>query len=93
VLAGVHVALFITYNVPNYWIGTHSKDWQQDLVERSYFTDGLCGAGTDRACPGPAVPLSRNDNTHSGQGSVYITPDGTAVIPLRTELPETYPFK
>ena len=24
VLAGVHVALFLTYNVPNYWIGTHS---------------------------------------------------------------------
>lgn len=93
VLAGVHVALFITYNVPNYWIGTHSKVWQQDLVERSYFTDGLCGAGTDRACPGPGVPLSRNDNTDSGQGSVYITPDGTAVIPPSTDLPETYPFK
>jgi hypothetical protein len=93
VLAGVHVALFITYNVPNYWIGTHSKEWQQDLLDRSYLTDGLCGAGTDRACPGPGVPLSRNDNTDSGKGSVYVTPHGAAVVPPNTQLPETFPFR
>jgi Spirocyclase AveC-like len=93
VFAGVHVALFVTYNVPNYWIGTHSKEWHQDLIDRAYFTDGLCGAGTDRACPGPGVPLGRNDNTDSGKGSVYITPDGKAVIPPKTELPTRYPFK
>jgi hypothetical protein len=93
VLAGVHVALFLTYTIPNTWIGMHSKEWQQDLLDRSYLTDGLCGAGTDRACPGPAVPLSRNDNTDSGKGSVYITPDGKAVIPQNTELPKTYPFR
>lgn len=92
VFAGVHVALFITYNVPNYWIGTHSKEWQQDLVDRGYFTDGLCGARTERACPGPGVPLSRNDNTGSGGGSVYITPDGKAVIPPNTTLPQQFPF-
>ncbi|BDE15513.1 MULTISPECIES: spirocyclase AveC family protein [Mycobacterium] len=92
VLAGVHVALFLTYNVPNYWIGTHSKEWQRDLLERSYFTDGLCGQGTDRACPGPGVPLSRNDNTGSGGGSGYLTPDGKAVIPPHTQLPAQFPF-
>ena len=92
VVAGVHVALFLTYNVPNYWIGTHSKEWQRDLIDRSYFTDGLCGQGTDRACPGPGVPLSRNDNSDSGKGSVYITPDGKAVIPPNTKLPAQYPF-
>jgi len=93
VLAGVHVALFLTYTIPNTWIGMHSKEWQQDLLDRSYLTDGLCGAGTDRACPGPGVPLSRNDNTDSGKGSVYVTPDGKAVIPQNTELPKTYPFR
>jgi hypothetical protein len=93
VLAGVHVALFVTYTIPNTWIGMHSKEWQQDLLERSYFTDGLCGAGTDRACPGPGVPLNRNDNTDSGKGSVYITPGGKAVIPENSELPKTYPFR
>jgi Spirocyclase AveC-like len=92
VLAGVHVALFLTYTAPNTWIGMHSKEWQQDLLDRSYFTDGLCGAGTDRACPGPGVPLGRNDNTDSGKGSVYITPDGRAVIPQNTKLPPTHPF-
>jgi hypothetical protein len=93
VLAGVHVALFITYTIPNTWIGMHSKEWQRDLLDRSYLTDGLCGAGTDRACPGPGVPLSRNDNTGSDKGSAYITPDGKAVIPANTQLPQTYPFK
>ena len=93
VFAGVHVALFITYNVPNYWIGTHSKEWQRDLVDRPYLTDGLCGQGTDRACPGPGVPLSRNDNSDSGKGSAYITPDGKAVVPPNTKLPAQYPFK
>jgi len=93
VLAGVHVALFLTYNVPNYWIGTHSKEWQRDLVDRSYLTDGLCGQGTDRACPGAGVPLSRNDNSDSGKGSAYITPDGKAVIPPHTKLPTQYPFR
>jgi hypothetical protein len=82
----------MTYNVPNYWIGTHSKEWQQDLVDRGYLTDGLCGAQTDRACPGPGVPLGRNDNTDSGRGSVYITPDGKAVIPPNTDLPKQFPF-
>ena len=92
-VAGVHVALFLTYTVPNAWIGMHSKEWQQDLLDRSYLTDGLCGAGTDRACPGPGVPLSRNDNTDSGRGSAYLTPNGKAVIPKNTQLPATYPFK
>jgi hypothetical protein len=93
VIAGVHVALILFYTLPNTWIGMHSKEWQQDLLDRSYFTDGLCGAGTDRACPGPGIPLSRNDNTASDKGSVYITPDGKAVIPKNTELPKTYPFR
>jgi hypothetical protein len=93
VLAGVHVALFLTYTIPNTWIGMHSKEWQQDLLDRSYLTDGLCGAATDRACPGPSVPLNRNDNTDSGKGSVYVTPDGKAIIPKNTKLPIAYPFK
>jgi Spirocyclase AveC-like len=93
VLAGVHVALFILYNVPNTWIGMHSKEWQQDLLNRSYFTDGLCGAHTDRACPGPGVPLSRNDNDGADRGSAYITPDGKAVIPKNAKLPNMYPFR
>ncbi len=61
-IAAVHLALIVFYNVPNTWIGMHSTEWPADLQKRSYLTDYLCGDGTDRACPGPAVPLVRNDN-------------------------------
>lgn len=93
VLGAVHLALFVTYNVPNYWVGTHSREWTQDLVERSYLTDGLCGAGTDRACPGPGVPLSRNDNSGRGNGSAYFTPDGVGVVPEGNRMPTQHPFR
>lgn len=91
VIAAVHVALFVTYNVPNFWIGLHSNEWPADLQKRSYFTNGICGDGTDRACPGPGVPLPRNDNDDVGSSS-YASPDGRLVIPESTELPEPVPF-
>jgi len=37
--------------------------------------------------------LSRNDNSDSGKGSAYITPDGKAVVPPNTKLPAQYPFR
>lgn len=92
VVGVVHLALFLTYNVPNYWIGTHSTQWPKDLVNRSYLTDFLCGDQTDRACPGPGVPLSRNDNSGDGHGSAYFTPDGRGVVPPGSSMPPTYPF-
>jgi len=42
----------------------------QRLQHRSYLRDGLCGAGTTYACPGPGVPINRPDSVHidpSGQ--------------------------
>jgi hypothetical protein len=43
-------------------------------MNRSYFTSGLCGEGTDRACSGPAVPFATND-------SAYMTRDGGIARP------------
>lgn len=58
-----NVLVLLCYNVPNAIIGAHSTEWPRDLQERSYLTDRLCGPGTDRACPGPTVPLVRGDDT------------------------------
>ena len=92
VIAGVHLIMFLTYNVPNYLIGTHPRDWPEDLVKRSYFTNGLCGEGTDRACPGPSVPLTRSYNSFRKHGSAYLGRDGQLVVPEGTKLPELVPF-
>jgi Spirocyclase AveC-like len=63
------------YNVPTAVLAAHSATWPKDLQSRSYLTDGICGAGTDMACPGPGVPLFRGDATdHSG---MRIGPNGT----------------
>lgn len=92
-IAVVQIGFLLTYNVPNYWVGTHSREWNEDIQKRSYFLSGLCGEGTGRACPGPSVPLTRNDNGNpENGGSIYIAPDGTAVVPPDTELQQPVPL-
>ena len=91
-IAAVHVALFVIYNIPNTVIGMHSTEWPADLQERSYLTDYLCGDETDRACPGPGVPLAKNDNGNPDGGSAFATPGGELVIPSDTTLPAPVPF-
>lgn len=73
--------MFIGYNVPNFWIGMHSAEWPKDVQERSYFLSGLCGEGTDRACPGPGVPLNRPDAGHVDTNGHYV-PGDVAVPPF-----------
>jgi hypothetical protein len=88
-----HVALFAIYNLPNSWVATHSTAWPADLQERSYLTDGICGAGTDTMCPGPAVPQIRNDNGNPNGGSAHLDPQGRLVVPRDTQLPPPVPFR
>jgi hypothetical protein len=85
------IGLFIMYTVPQTSLfASKSTEWPADLVKRSYMTDGLCGAGTPRACPGPAVPLYRGDGRK--QVSVQISPDGKVTYQDGGELPEPVPF-
>jgi hypothetical protein len=82
----VNVLVMVCYNVPNSIIGAHSTEWPKDIQERSYLTDYLCGEGTDRACPGPSVPLSRsNDGAYMNREGELVYPDGSAA-------PEPVPF-
>ena len=59
-IAFCQIAMFVGYNIPNTVIGMNSTEWPEDLQERSYFTNYLCGDGTPRSCPGPGVSHQRD---------------------------------
>jgi Spirocyclase AveC-like len=85
------VGIFILYTVPQTsFFASKSAQWPRDIQERSYLTDGMCGAGTTSACPGPQIPLNRGNGRD--QESLRVTPDGRLFIPKGTELPRTVPF-
>lgn len=88
-----HVAMFAFYVAPNFVFGLHTEEWPEEVQQRSYFTDYICGAGTDRACPGPEVPNVRNDNAGGGSGSARITPEGELRLPHDASFPRPIPFE
>ncbi|MGV0735045.1 spirocyclase AveC family protein [Mycobacterium syngnathidarum] len=89
----MQAVLLVFYNVPNSWTATRSTEWPADLQKRSYLTDGICGAGTDQACPGPNVPMYRNDNQNPLRGgSAHLDPNGNLVVPPDATLPTEVPF-
>jgi len=52
------VIVLAFYNIPTAIMAAHSTAWPADTQKRSYLLDGICGQGTDRACPGPGVPIT-----------------------------------
>jgi hypothetical protein len=80
-LVGIYnIAFLAFYNIPAAVQGLWASPWPQDILERRYLTNGLCGPGTDYACPGPGLPINRPD-------SVHVSPDGRLVVPEGTKLP------
>lgn len=72
----ITVITFAFYEIPMWMTTMHAHDWPQDIRNRSYLTDGICGPGTDYACPGRGVPIPRPD-------SVHVTPGGKSLVPAR----------
>jgi hypothetical protein len=86
-VAALHIGVLIFYTVPQTALfSSKAASWPRDVQNRSYLTDGLCGAGTVWACPGPNIPLNR------GPQSISIGPDGKLVLPQGVKLPKTVPF-
>ena len=71
IFAACSVFFFVFYNIPAQWLAMHQDPWPQDLLKRSYFLMGICGDGTDRPCPDPALPIP---GKHSG----YINPTASS---------------
>lgn len=87
IIGAVNAIFLGIYTVPHLFVGAHSRTWNDDIQQRSYFLDGMCGADTGRACPGPAIPLVRNDNSGGDGGSAYVGTDGRLHVPAGTHLP------
>ncbi len=66
----VNVIILVTYNIPSQWLGTHADDFPDEILHGSYYTNMMCGPGSDYACPGPRVPIS------VGPDSAHTTPEG-----------------
>jgi len=65
-------------NIPTIFMAQHSDSYPDDVLDKSYLTNGMCGLGTDYACPDPCVPMV------VGHDSVHVTPQGTMSIPAGT---------
>jgi hypothetical protein len=87
IFAACSMFFFVLYNLPVQFFAMHTDPWPEDLQKRSYFMMGICGEGTDRLCPDPALPIP------SGDRSGYINPDGKLVLPDGVELPKIVPFE
>lgn len=66
--------IVVLYQLPSAVIGLYISDWPQDIVKRSYFTNGVCGRGTDSACPGPRIPIPRPDSARVNPSGELVTP-------------------
>lgn len=85
-VAGIANLLFFgLYNVPTGIVVAHGSAWPADHQKRSYLTNRICGAGTDRLCPDGTLPLRRGDGA-------YIDRSGKAVLPPGYRLPAQVPF-
>lgn len=84
--AAVSGAFIVIYMIPAQWLGTHADPWPEDVQKRSYFMSGICGEGTDKACPHPSLPIVTK---HSG----YINTEGKLVLPEGFEMPRVVPLE
>ena len=74
---GAANAVMLMYVLPaTIFIGSHASEWPNDLQQRSYFLDGVCGGGTDRLCPRAGLPNPRGNSSIPRTG-----PDGTLRLP------------
>ncbi len=71
------------YNVPlAMFVSANQSPWPKSVQDKSYFTDYICGQGTDRMCPGtPGIP------PFLGNDTVHLNPYGKLVIPAGVHVP------
>jgi hypothetical protein len=95
VLAAMSVVFNLAFNIPiALFIADHSDTWPAAVQERSYFTDHICGAGTDTMCPGPGVPNSRAaDSTHLDPDGKVVVPPGVSLNKFIPEAPTNTPVR
>ncbi len=86
IFSAVSASFFVFYIIPAQFWAVQADPWPEDVMKRSYFTSGLCGEGTDRPCPDPALPIP---SKHSG----YVNQDGQFVLPDGVQMPTVVPHE
>ena len=73
-IAGIfNVIALCTYYLPIGLIsGLYGDTWPDDIVNRSYFTNQLCGPGTEYACPQTDNPIPVRDSGHVDSHNRYV---------------------
>lgn len=78
-LLGICNMLLMGYNVATQWFALRADNWVEDVTERPYVTDGMCGPGTEYSCSGPGVPIARPDSAHLDTERNLVLPDGVEI--------------
>lgn len=81
IIGACQMMLFVTYNIPMNFLALLGPGWSPKVLEQSYFTNGVCGDGSDYACPGGYVPAP-------GKHQIHLAPDGRLVVPEGSSLPQ-----
>lgn len=84
--AFIWIAYVVLYIIPWFWIEQRMSEYPEDIQQRSYFLNGMCGEGTTFSCPGPSVP------TFGGNRTARITPEGELHLPEGAQLPKMVPW-
>jgi hypothetical protein len=81
VSGAITTIFFLGYHLPNALFAAEGGAWPHSVLQRSYFTDDLCGPRTTVACPGPNTPIALTDSARIG-------PNGKLIIPSGVTLPK-----
>jgi len=97
IIGATQMIYLTSYNIPiATYMGANPGVWPTDVQSRPYLNDNLCGAGTDRLCPGPGVPLTQGawvitseDDAASNWIPRFFEPEGKALrAPIGRSVPE-----
>ena len=79
----MNVGYIVGYNGPIIFISIiHHHEWPEDVVNKSYFTNGICGEGTGYPCGGSNVATARRG------ASIHVGEDGQVVVPEGAKVPK-----
>jgi hypothetical protein len=77
---GLYNVMFVLVCLPLMYSGLRSQPWPNDILERSYLTNGICGPGSEYACPGGPYPPPL-------QGRAGVSPENQLSVPEGIKLP------
>lgn len=76
VIGAIHLGFLLTYHLPVMGWAMNSREYPDDVKQRSYFLGNACGESLNIACPGPDTPILR-------PGAGHFDWDGNFVPPAR----------